>query len=853
MKKLILAALLITGLVSGSSGFATERQPSITLNLAFEDTTISLRTATRLFLDVASKIDVPEATVSFELPEQVSLVSGDTAWTGPLSKGETKRLSVWVQMSNEGEYTIFANASYGGQRRSRDSINIVASSEGVMPTREDFYVVKLRRARTAEEIKAIQDQPLVTEPSLAPRDKSQGEMNLDNLMMRLKKEKEEMSGEEKKSPVTDSSQEVRAADTFTVTGSAFYKDFHGDSHPIRFAVLKVVNSAGTTLATSNTNSDGSFSVSVSGTAGSTVSITIESQIMSDLIAKVIDPVTSQVHTVSSGTQTLSGTTVAFGTLATGTPVFGSTTDSISPRVFSVLDAMLQYAIVSYSLRGNNILPQLPVYFPQGTGAFYSPGATGFYLSIPRKRAFGWDVLGHEFGHFMSDKATNRFDNSPGGSHSGGSTLTSNTKSDGIKLAWSEGWATFFSIRSQIETTYSIGYTFPVIKDASGTAITGDTKYRNAEDDTIIDDLETFGGAISGDAQGYASENSIMAMLWDLADSESDSASDSSARDSVSSTLKDLYDIVNSGAYDDVGKFWIRLISGASAETIMAKAGVFAMNNIAPELTAPADNAPVSSGVSPTFTWTANGDPASSYALNNFILAISNNNFSTLAGYKEGITTNQYAFSDTDWRAVVNQANAANNTFKWLVLGYNSASPQTPASSPYFVSNVHNFQFRAYHIQLTWPLVGADVDLHLRPPGGSSTTGSYYSNDCAYYNRTPDWGRVGDTSDNPSLDRDCITTCAEENITIASVTDPGTYQIIVHYYSDHSRGPTTATVKIFQFGQLLFTGSNTLSNNQVWSAYSVQVGDAGDVRVIPTNEITTYARDLSEPTPPKKGE
>ncbi|MBF0275912.1 MAG: hypothetical protein HQK84_11845 [Nitrospinae bacterium] len=241
-----------------------------------------------------------------------------------------------------------------------------------------------------------------------------------------------------------------------------------------------------------------------------------------------------------------------------------------------------------------------------------------------------------------------------------------------------------------------------------------------------------------------------------------------------------------------------------------------MNNIAPEITAPADATVVSSGVSPTFTWTANGDPNSGKQHNNFTLVISKDDFATSVIEKTGITSTSYTFSDSDWQTVVAQA-SANTTFKWHVKGYNDASPRMPASDG-FMSNTHSFTMRAYHIQVTWSPVGADVDLHFTNPSGS---------DCYYSNRNPDWGVTGVSTDDPSLDRDCITSCAEENTTIGSVVDSGTYTIWVKYYSDHGKGPASVTIKIYQFGSLLTTKTTTLAaTGDTYTALSFTIGGAG---------------------------
>ncbi|MDP2990113.1 MAG: hypothetical protein Q8O57_06055, partial [Kiritimatiellota bacterium] len=220
-----------------------------------------------------------------------------------------------------------------------------------------------------------------------------------------------------------------------------------------------------------------------------------------------------------------------------------------------------------------------------------------------------------------------------------------------------------------------------------------------------------------------------------------------------------------------------------------------------------------------------------YAHDRFDLAIGKNNFSEIIGIKENIQDTKHTFTDAEWAAVAAQSDDTGE-FQWVVTGYNSLDPRMPTAAGLgkFVSNTQNFKLRAYHIRLTWTTTGADVDLHLTAPGGS---------DCYYNNRNPDWGVQGDASDNPSLDRDCITSCTEENITLDKVTSPGTYRLWVHYFSDHGLGATTATIEIYQYGRLIGGSSSGLSaTGDRWDVFSFSVGSALAPAIITDNGLVT---------------
>ena len=106
-------------------------------------------------------------------------------------------------------------------------------------------------------------------------------------------------------------------------------------------------------------------------------------------------------------------------------------------------------------------------------------------------------------------------------------------------------------------------------------------------------------------------------------------------------------------------------------------------------------------------------------------------------------------------------------------------------------------------QLTWDGT-TDVDLHLVRPGGQYVNGGGGEDDCNHRNcivdagegntNLIDWGVVGDESDDPILDVDCVS-CDNgiENIWMNGINDDGLYTVYVDAYSDL---PSDVTVKVF---------------------------------------------------------
>ena len=137
----------------------------------------------------------------------------------------------------------------------------------------------------------------------------------------------------------------------------------------------------------------------------------------------------------------------------------------------------------------------------------------------------------------------------------------------------------------------------------------------------------------------------------------------------------------------------------------------------------------------------------------------------------------------------------------------------------------------YWITLRWNKLGADVDLWLTPPAGDSDK-------CFWFNPNPDWGVIGDASDDPLLYRDCITDCTFEQITVDTLTTPGTYTVQAHYFSDHDLGSATATIEVYRGAQRLFRGSKTLTDGQEWTFYEIVIAPGAKPQFVEVDRVTS---------------
>ncbi len=155
-----------------------------------------------------------------------------------------------------------------------------------------------------------------------------------------------------------------------------------------------------------------------------------------------------------------------------------------------------------------------------------------------------------------------------------------------------------------------------------------------------------------------------------------------------------------------------------------------------------------------------------------------------------------------------------------VLTVTNSDGQTDSCSQ-SIEAIPNENFR---IEMYWAHSGDDMDLHLLRPQGQWTGGGPRSDDDCYYGNcvgggfvipglpglggAPDWGVVGTTSDDPSLDLDDISGIGPENANIvAPALSPydGEYIVFVHDYPGSVyEAANDVTVNIYLNGVLTQT-------------------------------------------------
>jgi len=339
--------------------------------------------------------------------------------------------------------------------------------------------------------------------------------------------------------------------------------------------------------------------------------------------------------------------------------------------FSLHHALVMSTEYVNTISGSYLLPIIPVEFPgmRTVGAFYchplvSDCLGNTFMHIPLLNAYDWDVIHHEYGHYVMDRFN--FESNPGGQHIVGQHLSDvHDKSRGVRLAWGEGYPTYFGLSLQREMNAMALNILPI----------GDLNY----DDTraglsysIESNLDNV--PFSYESLGEDDELAVQKILWDIYDSNSDN------RDDLSLGHVMVWNIISSYKPDPsrdppgiitLSEAWEAFTINKSAEEIQPYAKIFADFGVSPEPITPVNN---HNAISPiTFTWDANGDAGDCCPNNLFTVAFYDSSWDLIHEsppiiYTSKPFTPEYTPSPTDWAIITHPDNAP--IVHWVVEGSN---------------------------------------------------------------------------------------------------------------------------------------------------------------------------------------
>ncbi|HEV8118070.1 MAG TPA: hypothetical protein VGQ32_06070, partial [Thermoanaerobaculia bacterium] len=448
--------------------------------------------------------------------------------------------------------------------------------------------------------------------------------------------------------------ETRTAVTITVKGHAEWTDRNGGKHGIPMAFVEIWDAdllSNELITTTQTDASGNY----------TKTFTFDDGLLQgnpDIFVKIY--ARSSVADIKPDTPTattyflLSPTTneVPDGTTLTVNFTAGNVNDG--ETVFSVHHALTVIGAYAGTIAGS-VPTQIDVRFPtatQSTSCF-----TGTQLHILQLDRWDWDVMTHEYGHYFT--SVHSLENSPGGAHGFTDNLsaTKASKDKGIRLAWGEGYPTFFGTSGQI----AMGAAALNVPNA------GDTRYTDTEDSSNDVDLESPPAA---DLLGEDNEVSVFAALWDAFDSAQD------GEDKVAMGAKPIYTALSGASTTTVGAAWEALAATFNTRGKTQLGAVFGQAKIAPELTNPADNVQLKASNPPVqFKWMKNGGGTPN-PLNDFRIRFYKADFSEIAFEKELGDTDNFTPTGPEWTQIFSKRTPV----RWVVEGRSTTAPATPGGT-----------------------------------------------------------------------------------------------------------------------------------------------------------------------------
>ena len=437
----------------------------------------------------------------------------------------------------------------------------------------------------------------------------------------------------------------------TVNGTIMWTDSAGGTHPLPGATVEVYDDdilGDDLLRTTTTNASGAYSVAIDHddvVEGPDIYVRVlASSTISDIKPDTVLGSTyfmeSTVHEDQADGSTLTVNLTADNTTTPG-------------QAFSVHHALVAGGAY-ISLLNGSAPAKLTTRFPttESTSLF-----NGSELHILQMDRWDWDVTLHEYGHYLMDAYN--FEDNPGGSHGINANLstTRGSKDVGVRLAWGEGWPTFFAVSG----LHQMGFA------SLGVPNVGDMQYQDTEDTSITNHLENDIGV------GEDNELSVMTTLWDLVDANADG-------EEISMSPRALFQSIKSSGAKKIGDVWDALVSSLANEEKASHGKLFALHKIAPEQLTPSDRSTLDT--STNFTWNKNGAGAGNPLNDNHVRFFASN--FTTETHDAGVgNTATYTPSAADVDAALSEGSLV----RWVVTAKSTTAPATPSSSTEYWSDV----------------------------------------------------------------------------------------------------------------------------------------------------------------------
>lgn len=368
------------------------------------------------------------------------------------------------------------------------------------------------------------------------------------------------------------------------SGTMSWTDAWGGVHPCRGVEVRVFrwdSEGDSTIGTTTTDLDGNWSFPAGGfIRPTTVGFGFEARAANS--ASSVTPWYSE---------TPYSVPIGFTPTGGGPPMAVTVGNTASEdRAFGIADALFTSGYYASRVTGSALTARRTIYPRAGEEGSVYHDATGV-IEIGATRWQWWDVINHEYGHYLAQ--VDHLDNSPGGTHvAGESGIRTNGKNVGVRVAWSEGLATYQGLAAQAMD--------PVGQHRPAVPAVGDPIY---ERPGLIQTLES---DASGVARGEGDESAVARILWDLYDTHDDLE----PWDRIGFGAAGLYSMIDAiGAPDRLDSLWDAYVTapGRGIHEKVNMGAIFSHNGVSPGVTSGIEGETFTSLEPPTFTFRKGND------------------------------------------------------------------------------------------------------------------------------------------------------------------------------------------------------------------------------------------------------
>jgi hypothetical protein len=383
--------------------------------------------------------------------------------------------------------------------------------------------------------------------------------------------------------------------TITVKGLIEFEDAEGKRHPLPHVTVQIWRGTNldpaqdTKVGETLTDAKGHYSEQISAPDDGSKSPVYIQVVADGETAQVRSYDTNQIYVLPWSELLKDGSRKTFEEASAGDEVtfdlkakFDTRLDHPNGSAFSIFAAATaaSHYLEKLGLPRPTGNQKVYLYYPldQG-GAQTSPDPSKPVIWLPLSDAGDWDVIMHEYGHHVQKlyKGSELY----GGPHDIDENLCNKVTSDfhkidAIRLAWQEGWATYFGIMAQAELNLR----------TLGIKFVGDTAYTDRKlDSSVIAlqfDLATNSSPIS---LGEGHEVAVARALWDFR-----YAGDALRGARVSPSSSDIWELTCKPAWSFCfSDFWDKLYLQTKDVALRARyGGILATMGMAPRPTLPGD-------------------------------------------------------------------------------------------------------------------------------------------------------------------------------------------------------------------------------------------------------------------------